>query len=329
MNVFRFNPVNFSNQFAMSGFVHIKNGVNPEFLHYAKETANKLVEKDKQLKEWRIEGKKLQYLMEFPKSTDFPNELFDVVSEVTGLERNNFTICERHIKVYEDVADNNPPPHKDRLASQVTVGIPLEVPKDSYLILYPEDHLTINPFNTSALWRTSLDTENLPENILRNIEPVKVDVQPGDVVMFRGSSIYHERVNPAYTKLLYLKFNAMKLDPLAEDPKTIQTREKSLSLLKQKSDHELLNIKVDVSPKLEKISKHYTRLYWKEVIQAYVNGEKEITLSNDEYRIIKNCNGERSIKKEIEHLGVHNNQLTSHISIFRRLIKLGVLELID
>ena len=329
MNVFKFDPQNFSKQFAMNGFVHIKNGVNPEFLQYAKETANQLVEKDKQIKEWGIKGKKLQYLMEFPESTDFPNELFDVVSEVSGLERENFTLSERHIKVYEDVADNNPPPHKDRLASQVTVGIPLEVPNDSYLILYPEDHLTINPFSTTALWRTSLDAENLPENILRNIEPVKVDVRPGDVVMFRGSSIYHERVNPAYTKLLYLKFNSMKLDPLAEDPRTIQNREKSLSLLEHKSDKELLNIKVDVSPMLEKISKHYTRLYWKEVKQAYVNGEKEITLSNDEYRIIKNCNGERTIKKEIEHLGVHYNQLTSYVSIFRRLIKLGVLDLIQ
>ena len=329
MNVFKFNPKNFSNQFAMNGFVHIKNGINPEFLQYAKETADQLVEKDKQIKEWEIKGKKSQYLMEFPESTDFPDELFDVVSIVSGFERNNITLCERHIKIYEDVADNNPPPHKDRLASQVAVGIPLEVPKDSYLILYPEDHLTINPFNTTALWRTSLDAENLPENILRNIEPVKVYLQPGDVVMFRGSSIYHERVNPAYTKLLYLKFNAMKLDPLAEDPNTILTREKSLSLLKQKSDQELLNIKVDVSPMLEKISKHYTRLYWKEVKQAYVNGEKEITLSNDEFQIIKNCNGEGTIKKEIEYLGVPHNQLTSYVSIFRRLIKLGVLDLID
>ena len=102
------------------------------------------------------------------------------------------------------------------------------------------------------------------------IEPVKVDVRPGDVVLFRGSSIYHERVNAANTTLLYLKFNSMRLDPIGEDPSTPVQREVSLNILSNKSDEQLLDSVIEVSPKLERISRHYTRLYWKEVIQAYV-----------------------------------------------------------
>lgn len=64
--------------------------------------------------------------------------------------------------------------------------------------MFPKSELEINPYNTTALWRSSLDDQDLPDNVLKDIQPLKLDVRPGDVVLFRGSSIYHEREKPAF-----------------------------------------------------------------------------------------------------------------------------------
>ncbi len=323
MNVFCFSPESYHDEYETNGFVHVKGGVSPEFLAYAQQTAYDLIAAEKSLEEWNFKGKKQQFLMEFPDDSDFPRGVKETVARVAGLPADKMTLCERHIKAYEEVANNNPPPHKDRVASQVTVGLPLKVPNGSYIILYPHDYLTINPLNSTALWRTSLDEDQLPENVLRGIEPVRLDVQPGDVVLFRGSSIYHERVNPSNTILLYLKFNAMGLDPLGEDPDTPVLRERTLGCLSDLSDEDLLDMPVAVSPRLERISRHYTRLYWKEVVQAYVSGEKEFTLSEAELRIFQVIDGGRTVREVIARLGIPEPEYLGLVPTFRRLGRLG------
>ena len=52
---------------------------------------------------------------------------------------------------------------------------------------------------------------------MKGISPVVLDPRPGDVVVFQGSSIYHERMRAAGSKILYLKLNAMGLDPIGEN----------------------------------------------------------------------------------------------------------------
>jgi len=39
----------------------------------------------------------------------------------------------------------------------------------SKVVAYPDDELDINPFNTTALWRDSLDDDRLPERVLRDM----------------------------------------------------------------------------------------------------------------------------------------------------------------
>jgi len=39
----------------------------------------------------------------------------------------------------------------------------------------------------------------------------------GDMIVFLGSSIFHERVRPRGTAVFYIKLNDEKLDPLGED----------------------------------------------------------------------------------------------------------------
>jgi len=53
---------------------------------------------------------------------DYPGELFDTVAEVAGLNRDTIALSERHIQAYERNAAPEPPAHKDRFPSQISVA---------------------------------------------------------------------------------------------------------------------------------------------------------------------------------------------------------------
>lgn len=326
MQVFCVDPGDYAQTFSEQGYVHISNAVSPGFLAFARNYSKDRQTERTAMKEWEFKQKKQQYLFEFPADFDLMTGLYGFVSTLTGLPLESLTLCERHIKVYEDLANTTPPPHKDRLASQIAVGIPLTVADNSDVILYPDDQLTINPFSSTAAWRSSLDQDTLPEITLQGIEPVRVHVEPGDAILFRGNSIYHERVNPAHTSLLYLKFNALRLDPLGEDPRTPRQAEHSRRLLQDYSDSQLLKCRVEVSPRLENIRRLYTRLYWKEVIQGNLWGEKEFTLGEDELALLLRIEAGDRVSRVLDKLGVPDRDYASCLPMLRRLGNLGAID---
>ncbi|MGK0271183.1 MAG: hypothetical protein ACI88H_001840, partial [Cocleimonas sp.] len=326
-NIFCFNPADYQQSFAENGYVLIKNGLDANFLDTAIEQAEKQRIDQQEINNCFFKGKKRQYLYEF-EEWDFYNSGLESLAKTANLPLDKATLCERHIKVYEPDAKPNVPAHKDRIAAQVTVGIPLLIPEGSHIVLWPEDHLEINALNTTALWRTNLDEENLPQNILKDIEPVRIFAEPGDVVMFRGNSIHHERENPANARILYLKLNGMRLDPMGEDPSTLSEQETSQQILAQLDDQKLLDCIVEVSPRLEKISRHYTRLYWTEVIQAYVADEKEFTVSELELEVFKKAEDQKTVREVISRLGIPEPEHINHVPMIRRLAKLKGLNII-
>ena len=325
MDAFDFNPADYRSAYQSRGYVHIAGGVSQPFLQYAQAFHRQC---GADLPEFKFKGKKQQFLFEFPVSECLAG-IKDMVASVTGLDRARLTLCERHIKAYETSAKADPPPHKDRVASEVAVGLPLIVGEGSEVVIYPDDELTINPFNSTALWRSSLDEEQLPEKVLAGKRSVSLNTQPGDVLMFRGSSLYHERKRAAGTVVLYLKFNAMRLDPLGEDDGTEPQRRSSLSLLEGSSDEQLLALRVEPSPRLHRISRHYTRLHWKEQIQAYITGAKELTLNEEELSLIKLADGKRTIGAILRMHGTPEPYLKQWACTFRRLVRLQVLDLLD
>jgi len=329
MKVFDFAPEDYIEEYSQKGYVHVKGGVCKEFLKYALSFTKKSIENEMEtsLDEWRFVGKKMQFLFDFPDSTDLELDVKSVVGKVTSFPHGRVTICERHIKVYDDTAAPNPPAHKDRSASEVTVGLPLQVPDNSYLILYPDSHLDINHFSSTALYRSSLDEHELPEVVLKDIEPTKLNVWPGDVVLFRGSSIYHERVNPANTQLLYLKFNSMLLDPIGEDPETIRLGDISKQKIVTISDEQLLSANLVVSPKLDKLSRHNSRLNWQEIYQIYLWGEKEITVGEFEFRFIQSIGKTNTVSNILQNINVAADENT--IAKIRRLINLNIIYLLE
>jgi hypothetical protein len=216
--LFRFAACDHVSHFERNGYVLIENGVSSEFLDFVRsELARCEQDHDDISPQFDKRGRKRQYLFEFPDDIGLIQQLVSTIGELTGLPADDLVISERHIKVYPLDARPDPPPHKDRRASQVAIGIPVVSPRESRLILYPHHQRSENVFDSYDEFIRSLPQAERPENALKGISPVVLDPRPGDVVVFQGSSIYHERMRAAGSKILYLKLNAMGLDPIGEN----------------------------------------------------------------------------------------------------------------
>ena len=151
-------------------------------------------------------------------------------------------------------------------------------------------------------------------------------MRSGDVVMFAGNSIYHERINPSNTWVLYMKFNGMRLDPICEDPKTMPQRVRSLELLGSRSDEELLGSKVEVSPRLEKVSRQYSRMHWMEVIHGHIIGENAFRLSETEFSALRVLDDRViPLRDLIVRMGYPGKNAVGFVPMLRRLISVGAI----
>ena len=323
MKIFAFDPADYREQYEREGWVHIKNGIHPEFLEVLREKTREHLEQSK-LDAFAIKGKKEQALFEFPDFVDYPGELFDVVSELCGLERPTMTLSERHIQAYEPNAAPEPAAHKDRFASQVSLGFSIDIPAESKLVLYPYDYREINPFNSSAALYNTLQPDQRPEVILKSAREVVLDDEDGDIVAFPGSTTWHLRRNAANAVNLYCKFNDFHCDPLGEDPNTPVLRSRTLELLQQ-GDGELDRHVVVHARRLDLVTRHYTR-QWQEALQANLYGEEPFALTEIQYRALQRVNGGRPLGELVDE--VADGDRAAAQAELRRLAELGALDLL-
>jgi hypothetical protein len=288
MKIFDFDPNDYAETYSSHQFVHIREGVSEEFhdllVKYAKEKENS------RLDDFAIKGKKEQSLFEFPETVNFPDELFDVVSQVCGLNRETMTLSERHIKSYDANAAPDPPAHKDRFPSQVSVGLSIDIPEESRLVLYPYEHRGVNAFNKAADFYASLQPDELPEVVLKTAREVEVDDRARDVVMFAGSSIWHERRHAARALNLYLKLNDFGCDPLGEDPATADLRSSTMSALKGSNDKELDGLIPVLSRRFDTASRVYLR-NGEESLRAELFGEPAFGITQLQFEALRAING--------------------------------------
>jgi hypothetical protein len=314
MKVFSFDPSAYRDTFLSQGWLHIKQGVTPEFVEVMKDFVARELNEE-QLKQFALEGKKGQGRFEFPPEVDFPNEMFDVIAEVCGLDRETIALSERHINAYNRDAKPDPAPHKDRDASKVSVGLCIE-PADSEVVIYPGASRERNPYVSAATYYDSLPEDQKPEKVLTEDQAVAIRDEPGDVVMFYGSEIWHLRRRSAGSVNLYLKFNDFDYDPLGEDPTTIERRERTREVLRSNAD--LNGAVVKPSRQLEQVTHLYSRNAL-EVRQAKIWGRNAIRLDEAEFQILQSLNG----GKQLSELGAGAE---SHV---RRLAEHGVVDLIQ
>jgi hypothetical protein len=290
MRVFDFDPAHYAATYRAQEWVHIPDGVSEEF--HAVLLAYAAVELDAHvLDRFAIKGKKEQSLFEFPAGVDYPGELFDVVSEVCGLTRGAITLSERHIQMYDANAAPEPPAHKDRFPSQVSVGLSIDIPEQSSLVLYPYDDRGINAFNKAADFSASLQPSERPEVVLRTAREVELKDRPRDVVIFAGSTTWHLRRNAARALNLYLKFNDFGCDPLGEDPRTARIRDETLAALSAASGGgELDELVPTISRRFDSVSRVYLR-NGQEALQVALYGEPPFGISERQLEALRAVDG--------------------------------------
>jgi hypothetical protein len=324
MRMFAFDPGDHRVDYRDHGWVHIRNGLTPEFHAALREFVERRA-RERRVEGVAVYGEKQQALFEFPPEADFPGELFDAICAVTGLNRPTMTLSERHIKAYDADANPEPPAHKDRYASQVSVGLSIDIPADSELVLYPFDDVSVNPFNISAAYRQSLDPDERPERRLVGAQEVVMDDSGGDVVMFPGHSVWHLRRRSAGAVNLYLKFNDFNSDPLGEDPTTAERHERTLALLADGAD---LGRAVPVlGRRMDGLAQHYTR-DWHELRQVVVwdPDPVPVLLTDAQFRLVRAVDGKRDVQALAKELGVGMDELTDDV---RRLALRAALDLLE
>ncbi len=163
---------------------------------------------------WRIGGKKHQFLFDFPSSA-MAKEFRAGIAALTGLRAETFTISERHLKQYEGDAPDYPAPHKDRGASKYSIGLPIHLGPETSVCVFPTLDRTPNGAER-AVFMTEQDHPGL-EGIYHSPDALPLNEELGDMVVFLGSSIYHERIRPRGTAVLYIKVNDEGFDPLGEN----------------------------------------------------------------------------------------------------------------
>ena len=213
--IFNSDPGLYRERLLKDGYVHLKGILTDSFVQYIKDFYAKAMDDSAdENKEWRITGKKRQFVFEFP-SNEAALEFRAGLARLTGLNEKKVTFSERHLKVYEESAPKWPAPHKDRAASQYSIGLPVDLPQGSSVCVFPKMDAGPN-LEERAVFIKDGDRSDFSE-LYKSKDAVILNEQVGDIVAFLGSALYHERVNAGGTAVLYIKMNDDGRDPLGEN----------------------------------------------------------------------------------------------------------------
>jgi hypothetical protein len=319
-----FDPAQYSEAFARQGYVHIPQGVTEEYYTRLESHVNENF-RSHMMKEFAI-GDKQQSKYEFPDDGDYVQEFFDAVGKVCGFKPGELVLSERHIKHYESDAVPNPHAHKDRFASQISVGISVHVQEGSTLVLYPHEMREVNPFNSSTRLRASLSREEYPEPVLKNMRSVEIQDSPRDVIIFHGNNTWHLRKNAALTTMLYLKLNAFNCDPLGEDPFTEEYRKHTQKAIDM-HDRQLEQLVPLLGRRVDYIHRYYNR-DWNEVLGVVLWNENHFTIDEQEFALLKAVDGKHELKTILQGLNSDGDKGIL-LQKVRRLADRGVIDLVN
>lgn len=213
--IFTYDPARMHPQLAEQGYAHLRGVLSEDFVETLRAFyRDSVATAGREARDWKITGKKRQFVFDFP-SAEMAEEFRRGLAGLTGIDPARFTISERHLKIYDDAAAPWPRPHKDRAASQFSIGLPVHVPEGSSVCIFPGLDRSPNP-GERAIFMDPQECPD-PEALYASPEAVLLNEQPGDIVIFLGSALWHERVRPAGTAVLYVKINDLGEDPLGEN----------------------------------------------------------------------------------------------------------------
>lgn len=212
---FKRDPGAYRKQLERDGFILLKDILSDRLMAHLKAFhASTKIGEVAEFGTWRIGGKKQQFLYDFP-SEDVALNFRKGIAALTGMDEEAITISERHLKQYDEQAPDYPAPHKDRGASKYSIGLPVYLGPETSVCVFPYLDRTPNKAD-KAVFLTDIDHPGLAD-IYASREALPLNEELGDIIVFLGSSIYHERVRPRGTAVLYVKVNDQGFDPLREN----------------------------------------------------------------------------------------------------------------
>jgi hypothetical protein len=209
------------------------------------------------------------------------------------------------------------------------VGLSIDIPRESRLVLYPYSHREVNPFNSSPAFYRSLQPHELPEVALKDAREVEIDDEAGDVVAFPGSTTWHLRRNAPGAINLYMKLNDFDCDPLGEDPETPARRDRTLALLAANDGRSLEQCVTALSRRLDYVGRQYTRNDWQEHLQAALWGGDPFGLAPVQLEILQKVDGRRSLGSLVDELCTDGRSRDAVLTDAVTLVERGALDLID
>jgi hypothetical protein len=260
---------------------------------------------------------KEQYVLDLPDPAGLLAQLFDTVGALCGLDRSRLVLSERHVNVYAGDAASRPRPHKDRLASQVSVGVTIAVRPGSRLVLWPDDDRGTNPLQRPGLTE-SLPPHEAPECTLSDRREVIVRDAPGDVMVFPGSTMWHTRRNPAGAVVVYFKCNDFASDPLGEDPRTFGAEECSRRMAQRPA--EMPRAAIALSRRFECVTREHPVRIDAEWINVHVAGRPPVRITEPEYALLRAVDGGATVGELCAATG-------AECAAVARLVELGAVEL--
>lgn len=216
MKLFDFDVTEAARAYRQQGWVHIPSGITPEFHEYARRFVGAVLEAGPD-RVGNNRANKDQFRFEFADAPEMQEEVLPLMCQLAGLDPEGVVLSERHVNAYRADADPDPIPHKDRNASQLSVGVAVDVSPGSHLLLWPDADRSPNPYDSSARLYEALPPQRRPEEVLARAMPVVIHDRPGDIVVFAGSTTWHCRRAAAGTTNLFIKLNDFSYDPLGED----------------------------------------------------------------------------------------------------------------
>lgn len=198
-----------------TGFVHLKECLPDDAIAYLEKFYVGCEEgQQEDLAGGYIKGKKKQFLFDFP-DIETRDAFRDKICGLVGYEPGALTVSERHIKAYDQHAKDLPSPHKDRNASTFSIGIPIRLSEGTSVCMFPQLDRSPNAHDKAQFLADK--TEDQIGALYADDKTVHLNEEVGDIVVFEGSALYHERARPAGSVVLYIKINDQGMDPLGEN----------------------------------------------------------------------------------------------------------------
>ncbi len=108
------------------------------------------------------------------------------------------------------------------------MGLPVHLGPGTSVCVLPGLDRTPNP-GERAVYMTEQDNPDLA-GIYQSGDALLLNEELGEMIVFRGSTIFHVRIRPRGTAVVYIKLNDENLDPLGEDIYSSMKRQASAAL---------------------------------------------------------------------------------------------------